>query len=247
MSTETPTEFIPTNELERLLLAGRKDRTLRPRFYRTLLESDLFVLVVYDEIGIRIVSAKREDEDVIPVFSSLQRLEHFARETNAPEIKHEFNTGREVLTLLDGATIVLNPLSGAEKDFSPAEVRGVLDGSLMQRLKFIELDGEQMSTFSIPDPYPEELADDLKASFAFSKLVRRAYLVQVHQDERELPQIVVGVDAEEGYTADEAVEIAKESLGDDEFISFIQLGSDPLSAFMIEQTKPLYEREEEED
>jgi hypothetical protein len=245
MSTVTTIEFNPSNRLEVLLSLAAQDPTRRPCFYRELLDNDVYMLVVYDEIGIRIQSVKRDAEEIIPLFSSLARLEEFTRATGLEDYKHDHGSGREVLTILETAHIILNPISNHQKTFKPPEIRGILDGSYMKKAKIIKLDGEQESLYSIPDPYPDELVNDLKASFAFSKLVRTAYLVQVHQDNRMHPQLVIGLEADEGYIAAEPAEIAMESLGEDEFISFIKLGADSLSIFMIEKTKPIYEREED--
>ncbi|HYO91197.1 MAG TPA: SseB family protein, partial [Pyrinomonadaceae bacterium] len=74
------TNFVPANELEELLIAAAQDATRRPRFCRILLESELFVIVVNDEKGTRIQTWQRDGEAVVPIFSSLARLQEFAQE-----------------------------------------------------------------------------------------------------------------------------------------------------------------------
>lgn len=240
-----PTGFTPLNELEELLVAAATDPTARPRFCRALLDNDLFVLAIHDESGIRIQTARRGDEDIVPVFSSLPRLEEFAREVGLAEYKHEQGTGRELLTILETAHVVLNPVSDYGKEFYPREIRAILDGSELKRLKIIGIDESQPALFSQPSTYPQELVDDLKASFAFGKAVKRAYLAQIHQTKNRRPQLVVGIEADEHYRPDEAMEIARESLADDEFITFLRIGSDPLSTHLLRDTKPFYVQAED--
>jgi hypothetical protein len=234
------TDFTPTNELERLLLAAFTDPTVRPRFYRTLLESELFVIVFHDEVGIRIQTAQRDEEEFVPLFSSLGRLEQFAREISLEERQHDHNNGRELLTILESAYVILNPCSGCEKGFRSPEIRGVLDGSEMKKLKILALNENQPTRLTLPATYSKELIEDLKASFAFSKSVKTAYLAQVRQAQNERWQLVIGIEADESYHPSEPIEIAMESLGDDEFITFLKLGNDNISTSMREKITPFY-------
>ncbi|MDX6695773.1 MAG: hypothetical protein QOF02_3376 [Blastocatellia bacterium] len=236
-------DFTPTNELERLLLAAFTDPTVRPQFYRTLLESELFFIVFYDEIGIGIQPARNGDgEEVIPACLTLDRLKEFARGAGFKEYKHEHSSGRELLTIVEKTNVILNPSTACAKILSPADIRGLLDGSMIKNLKIISIDRHESSLLSEPTAYPQEMIDDLKASFAFSNLVETAYLAQMHQDNRQHPQLVLGLEVEEGYDPDEAMEIVMESLGDDEFITFLKLGDDDISAYMRESLTPFYER-----
>lgn len=239
------TNFVPANELEKALAAAATDPTERPRFYRTLLESDVFVLVIQDETGTRIQTVGRDQQEIVPIFSSLARLEEFTREVNLQEHQHERGSGREILSILASALVVLNPVSDYGKEFYPPEIEGMLDGSAMKRLKVIVIDESQPALFSQPSTYPQQLVASLKASFAVNRSVRRAYLAQIHQAKHQHPQFVIGIEAEASYQPSAAMEIAVESLGEDEFITFMRLGSDKLSTYLREQTEPLYTRAED--
>lgn len=238
-------DFTPTNELEELLFAAFADPTQRPRFYRTLLESELFVMVFYDEVGIGIRPVKRGDEEVVPIFATLERLEAFASLIGRKEGKHDCGNARELLTILETAHVILNPFTACEKSLRPADIRGLLDGSALKALKIIDIDRHQSSLLAQPTAYSQEMIDDLKASFTFGKLVEIAYLAQMHQDNRQHPQLVLGIEAQDGYDPDEAMEIVMESLGDDEFITFLKLGDDDISAFMRESLTPFYKRSDD--
>jgi SseB protein C-terminal domain/SseB protein N-terminal domain len=243
MPDEKPPEFVPANELEKLLAAAALDPTQRPRFYRELLEGEVFFLAIYDEIGVRIQQVMQGEKEVVPIFTSLGRLETFARAIGLEDFRHEHGGGREVLTILDGAHVVLNVGAAYGKEFEPDEVRRMLDGSEMKRLKIIGLYPDAPLLFSQPANYPQEMIEDLKASFAFHNWVEVAYLAQLHQPEqRQLPQFIIAVGADENYDPTEAMEIAEESLAEDEFITFIRLSDDVISNFLRENVEPFYTR-----
>lgn len=235
-------DFVPVNELEERLMRAATDETARPGFIRALLDADLYVLVIYDKIGIRILPVQRDGAEIVPIFSSLVRLENFAREVGAEGFKHEQGSGREMFEILKHATVMLNPNSGYGKEFNPQEIQEMLDGTVLKRLKIVSIDQSQPALLSQPASFPQELMDDLKASFAFSDAVSRAYLWQIHTPGREFPQLVIGIEADEGYEPREPMEIMKERLGDDEFVTFLRLTSDALSDQLRENGEPFYTR-----
>jgi hypothetical protein len=235
-------DFVPVNELEERLMCAATDETARPRFIRALLDSDLYVLTIHDKVGIRILPVQRDGAELVPIFSSLVRLENFARAVGAKGDKHEQASGRELFEILKATTVMLNPNSGYGKEFNPQEIQEALDGTLLKRMKIISIDESQPALFSQPADFPQELIDDLKASFAFSDAVSRAYLAQIHTNGREFPQLVIGIEADEGYEPREPMDIVIESLGDDEFVTFLRLADDPLSEHMLEKTEPFYTR-----
>lgn len=240
------TNFVPANELEELLIRAAQDATRRPRFCRTLLESELFVIVINDEKGTLIQTWQRDGQQVVPVFSSLARLQEFALATELQEYEHSHVGGRELLTILQTAHVILNPVSDYGKEFYPQEIQGLLDGSELQRLKLIAVDETQPVLLSQPISYPLKLVDALKASFARDKSVRSAYLAQAHQPAiRESAQLVVGIEAADGYEPSAAMTIAQESLAEEEFISFLRLGADTVSTYLRESTQPFYTRTED--
>ncbi|MBD0325806.1 MAG: enhanced serine sensitivity protein SseB C-terminal domain-containing protein [Pyrinomonadaceae bacterium] len=243
MSSEKLPEFVPANELERLFAAATIDPTQRPRFYRDLLDGEVFFLAIYDEIGIRIQTAMQDEKEVVPLFTSPGLLESFARGVGMEDFRYEHGNGREVLTILDGARIVLNANAAYAKDFEPDEVRRILDGSEMKRLKIISLAPDAPLLLSQPAHYPQEMIEDLKASFAFHNWVEVAYLAQAHQPEkRQLPQFIIAISDDENYDPKEAAEIAQESLGEDEFLTFIKLNGDIISNYVRENVEPFYQR-----
>ncbi len=237
--------FIPANELEEFLMAAAQDATARPRFCRALLESELFVVVAGGEEnqGKRIQTWRRENQTIVPVFSSLARLREFMQETGIEEYEQTGANGREVLTILQTAHVILNPVSDYGKEFYPEEIQGLLDGSELKRLKIIALDENQPVLLSQPSSYPHTLTLALKAEFAREGEVAAAYLAQAHQTpSHRFPQLVVGIEAAAAYQPIAAIRIAQENLGEDEFISFLRLGTDSVSVYLRESTRPFYTR-----
>jgi hypothetical protein len=237
------TNFVPANELEELLIAAAQDATRRPRFCRTLLESELFVIVVNDEKGTRIQTWQRDGQGVVPIFSSLARLQEFAQGAGLQEYEHSSADGRELLTILQTAHVILNPVSDYGKEFYPQEIQGLLDGSELKRLKIIAVDESQPVLLSQPSNYPTQLVAALKASFARDTSIKSAYLAQVHQPAvRQSAQLIIGIEADSDYEPSAAMTIAQESLAEEEFISFLRLGSDNVSTYLRESTQPFYKR-----
>ena len=211
-----------------------------------LLESELVVIVVNDEKGTRIQTWQRDGQGIVPVFSSHARLQEFAEETKLQEYEHSAVNGRELLTILRTAHVILNPVSDYGKEFYPHEIEGLLDGSELKRLKIIAVDESQPVLLSQPINYPAQLVEALKVSFARDKTVKRAYLAQAHQPAiRQSAQLVVGIEADSNYNPSAAMTIAQESLREEEFISFLRLGSDTVSTYLRESTQPFYTRTED--
>lgn len=240
------TNFTPANELEELLIAAATDATRRPGFCRTLLASELFVTVINNEQGARIQTWQRDGQQIVPIFSSLARLQEFMQQAGVEDYEHSSVNGRELLTILQTAHVILNPVSDYGKEFYPQEIQGLLDGSELKRLKIIAVDESQPVLLSQPAKYPEQFVSALKASFARNASIKSAYLAQVHQPAvRQLAQLIVGIEAGENYEPSEAMTIAQESLAEEEFVSFLRLGSDNVSAYLRESTQPFYSRTED--
>ena len=240
------TNFVPANELEELLIQAAQDATRRPRFCRTLLESELLVVVINDEKGTRIQTWQRDGQAIVPVFSSLARLQEFAEETQLQEYEHSQVSGRELLTILQTAHVILNPVSDYGKEFYPQEIQALLDGSELKRLKIIAVDESQPVLLSQPASYPLKLIEALKASFARDKAVKSAYLAQAHQPAiHQSAQLILGIDAASGYEPSQAMTIAQENLAEEEFISLLRLGADTVSTYLRESTQPFYTRTED--
>ena len=238
------TGFTPLNEVEELLVAAARDATARPLFVKALLEAELFFVVAAgDATGTRVQAWQRDGQSIVPVFTSPARSEEFAHEVDAHGMAHAAARGRELLAALRTAHVVLNPVSDYGKEFYPEEIEGLLDGSELKRLKIVPIEQGHPVIIAQPARYPQQLVNALRASFGLNKRVRRAYLVHVHQPAmRRAGQFVVGIEADDDFNPAEALHIAQETLGEDEFIGFLKLGADEVSAYMRDSAEPFYAR-----
>lgn len=115
--------------------------SLRSEFYKELISTDLFVLILprEDQNGkftaqpgdtISIKGDVFNGKELIPIFSSQRRLQ-------------EYIHGRDTLAKINGQVlfsmlavqnlgVILNPGSGYGKEFSQKEIAGLVDGSIFQ-------------------------------------------------------------------------------------------------------------------
>ncbi|HEX7239389.1 MAG TPA: SseB family protein [Longimicrobiaceae bacterium] len=129
--------FEPQNELERSLVRAATDPAHRARFYRDLLEADLYVIdegpppeqpgwrVSDGPAQLRVGSVETDGLRCIPVFSSVPRLQAAIDR----EVAYVGMRARDLLGIFAGADLVLNPGSDYGRVLTADEVRGVLDGS----------------------------------------------------------------------------------------------------------------------
>lgn len=245
--------FIPENSLEERLVEASTDPGKRPAFYRELLGSDLFVLGVAGRGGEAKFVAEEGDtiqiahwssadgRSVIPMFSSLQRLtEAITREESYIRLG-----ARALMEMTEGTPIVLNPGSMYGKEFTPSEVKGLLDGSLFSRTEAYTVEEAQEVLLGQPSVYPHRLVDALKSLFAGHPQVESAYLGHIFNPATgDSPHTIVGVKDEGDYSrvVADAGMVAGEVLAEGVHVDFIQIGEDPASRYLLESTEAFYVR-----
>ena len=125
-----------TTNLEELLKNAATDPSYRVEFYKQLLRSDLIVLTQDSEIG-EGMQTLQEDTSLkilslpdgrIPVFTSTDRV--FDKKVIDEQIQYVAMKGADLLAVVKGATILLNPYSDYGKELLPDEIRGLLDGTI---------------------------------------------------------------------------------------------------------------------
>ena len=251
---EEPVEnFVPQNELEALLVQEAEDPDVRPDFYQTLVESDVYVLGSAEELleeeevaaegtALSLYSWEVDERPVIPIFSTLSRLEAFVDE-EATYMR--INAGALMTMLPEDVTLVLNPGSAYARRFPPGELQMLLEGVVFapDREALVLTDGEVF--LGQPAEQPEALLEGLRAVFEEHPEVRAAYVAQVYAPESdEPPHLVVGLDMLRDFdeVVEAAVVVAEEALPPDAFVDFIQIGRDALSDYLLHETWPFYER-----
>ncbi len=244
--------FEPTNELERALVAAAHDPAQRPEFYRNLTAADVFVL--QDRVStatgehrlhagetLRLQTWDREGTTVVPMFSSLPRLEAFIR----AEASYLRLNALELMRITQGAALVLNPRSDYGKDFAPNEIAAILDGSILQPAQPHTVEEPTEVMIGEPANYPQELVDALARLFRQSEQVQRAFLAHFYnpaQDERPHTLIALQATGDWDRLVGEVGLVASEVDVPDPPVSFVQMtGHGPLDEY-FEGTAPFYQR-----
>lgn len=242
------------NRLEQLLKDAFGDPGHRPEFYRLLLESDLFVIgkTSRGEAGefvagsegenVSIAGWKRDGKVLIPVFTSLDRLNESVTQ---PTTYIQLN-GRALFEILDPkATVLLNPGCTVGKELVPDELRALLDGTLFDLPEVRRVKAGTKFLLSQPATQPEALVGALRTLLAKHEMIQAAFLAEVSIPESaEPPHLLIGLlgDGDVRPAIAEAHLVAKNLLKPEELVDFLDIGADPASLDLVNRTKPFYVR-----
>src|ERR1700722_10441828 len=235
--------FISENELERALVKAAKGPASAPDFYRLLLESDLLVMgtVVGQEAAtekftlapgdkINLVTGVRNGGPFLPVFSSLPRMQDYAKQ----ESKFLRVNGRALFDLTRGAPVILNPASEYGKELTPQQISYLLDPSAPQS-PVLPVVG--------PAEYPAALIETLTRVFGSRADIEAAWVLHLHSPGQDRPHPVVGVEtAGDWPSLMKAVQAAAETLDQTFDIQRIDRANPVALASTLLQVPPFYQR-----
>jgi SseB protein N-terminal domain len=135
--------FEPENKLETLMQAAAKDPGMAPEFYKTLLESEIYILtpetpmtpgkrrsMKYDE-KINVATVEYQGMKWHPAFTSKKRISDYVKE-------EEVCLGavsRKLFEMLPDSNFWLNPLSECQKPLPATEVALLINGKIFETLK----------------------------------------------------------------------------------------------------------------
>ena len=243
--------FRPVNELERLLLQAAMDPVARPDFYRALPEHELLIIthgrksetverVTLKDEPIEIRMLEYDGDLFAPIFSSVDRISEIVAE----DVGYLSMKGRDLLLMLRGKNLILNPGADCGRTFGSQEVESLLDGSM-----FEEVDSPEMAVdaeLGQPDEYPQGLIDALTRFLAKRKEVNAAYLGQSSSPTGKQPRLLIGFDVSgnaQQVIAD-ATSIIEGGVADGQVVDFVQMtgnADDKVSVYLRQQT-PFYKR-----
>lgn len=135
--------FKPENQLETLMQAAVKDPAAIPEFYKTLLETEIYILTpeAKMEPGRRRSLKYQEKLDVAtveyqglrwhPAFTSKQRISDYVKE---PETCLGA-VAKNIFGMLPESNFWLNPLSECQKPLPASEVALLMNGKIFEVLK----------------------------------------------------------------------------------------------------------------
>ncbi|MTD37780.1 enhanced serine sensitivity protein SseB [Erwinia sp. CPCC 100877] len=238
------------NPLETLLAQAATEPAYRPAFFRTLLESRVWVPGTAAEDGAFSADSavdlhhweKADGTSVIPFFTSLQALEQAVQD----EQPFVVMPARALFEMTLGETLFLNARLETGKAFSPQEIRHLLsqEGDPLSQQQVLE-GGESLLLSEVTQP-PQPMLDSLSTLFKTMKTVKRAFICSLKERGQDEPVWLIGIEAEEDIEAviRAAGSVAVDTLPGDEPVDICQVteGQDGISHFMIAHLAPFYER-----
>lgn len=238
-------------DLEAVLEAAARDPAERPAFYRALLAATVYVIghvegTVVDGIvpaggQLALQSWERPDgSTILPFFTSVKALQ---RAIEGPSEWVALNA-RSLFETTRGSSLVLNPRSDYGKEFTPAEIEALLTAGVntLPERRVVEKPAQVL--LGQPALYPTALTQALARLFAKQPGLRAAYLALMQQPPEPQPALVIGLECEGdmGPIVREAGVVAQDmQAGPVDFVQVMR-GEEGLSRYLLEETKPFYER-----
>jgi hypothetical protein len=245
-------KFFPENRLEALLMQAANDPGVRPDFYKELLLTDLFVLIVpgnrphgnyvaQEGETLSMKGINVEGRKLIPVFTTERRLREYIQ---AQDHLAKLN-GRVLLSMIvtQKNGIVLNPASSYGKEFTLQEVESLVDGSIFQP-KQQTIAHETQVLIGMPKEYPTKVVEALSSYFQGKPEVKKAYVAEIHVPDSGEPSHLlfsIQVDGDFHPIASDLSVVMQSILGTGQFADLVQFGQGSLDEFFKTQ-EPFFSR-----
>jgi len=249
-------DFVPENELEKVLMAAATSPEARPRFYELLAKSDLLIIDENPQTAEpagrhvlekgRALQLRQLDIDGVrhtPVFSSPARI---SAVVDRPVRTLGMNA-RALFEMVGKDHVILNPGSPYGKQLTPQEMASIVDGSIFAPLPSEVVSEAREVMMGQPANYPTHVTNALAAFFKTKKPVRAAYLAHVFDPKAgPEPHTMIGIDVDEGVDYPrliaEAAIVLDGAAKKGELIDFIRITAGGVSDYMTKETKPFYRR-----
>ena len=238
------------NELEDLLEKAATEPAHRPAFFRTLLESTVWVPgtaaqgeAVVEDSALDLQHWEKEDgTSVIPFFTSLEALQQAVEDEQAFVVMPV----RTLFEMTLGETLFLNAKLPTGKEFMPREISLLIgeEGNPLSSQEILE-GGESLILSEVAEP-PAQMIDSLTTLFKTIKPVKRAFICSIKENEEAQPNLLIGIEADGDI--EEIIQatgsVATDTLPGDEPIDICQVkkGEKGISHFITEHIAPFYER-----
>ncbi|WP_312982929.1 enhanced serine sensitivity protein SseB [Atlantibacter sp.] len=239
------------NELEALLEKAATEPAHRPAFFRTLLDSTVWVPgtsasddAVDADSALDLQHWEKDDgTSVIPFFSSLEALQQAMGEEEQAFVV------MPVRTLFDmtlGETLFLNAKLPTGKAFTPREISHLVgeEGNPLSTQEVIE-GGQTLLLSEVAEP-PAQMVDSLTTLFKTLKTVKRAWLCSIKERADAEPNLLIGIEAIGDIDAiiQATGSVATDTLPGDEPIDIclVTEGEKGVSHFIMAHVTPFYER-----
>ncbi len=238
------------NELETLLEQAATEPAYRPAFFRTLLDSTVWVPgnaaegeAVVEESALDIQHWEKDDgTSVIPFFTSLAALQQAIDDKQAFVVM----PARTLFEMTLGETLFLNAKLPTGKEFTPREISHLVgeEGSPLSQQEVIE-GGTALLLSEVAEP-PAQMVDSLTTLFKSIKTVKRAFICSIKEQADAQANLLIGIEAEGDIEEiiHAAGSVATDTLPGDEPVDICQVaeGEKGISHFMLAHITPFYER-----
>ncbi|MBK0017348.1 MAG: enhanced serine sensitivity protein SseB [Enterobacter cloacae] len=238
------------NELETLLEQAATEPAYRPAFFRTLLDSTVWVPgnaaegeAVVEESALDIQHWEKDDgTSVIPFFTSLAALQQAIDDEQAFVVM----PARTLFEMTLGETLFLNAKLPTGKEFTPREISHLVgeEGSPLSQQEVLE-GGTALLLSEVAEP-PAQMVDSLTTLFKSIKTVKRAFICSIKEQADAQANLLIGIEAEGDIEEiiHAAGSVATDTLPGDEPIDICQVaeGEKGISHFMLAHITPFYER-----
>lgn len=169
-------------DLEDRLAAAATDPTQIPDFLTALLDAQVLVSgemlsrpdVANSGSAVFAPLSRSDGTSVQPFFTSEARLQETLRAIPGYESRYLAMRCRDLWEMTRGATLVLNPHSAYGKEFVPAEIAQLLDGSAAMSTHVVKEATQVM--VGRPANIPAGMEDSLRGLFERASAVEEAYL-----------------------------------------------------------------------
>ncbi|APZ03644.1 MULTISPECIES: enhanced serine sensitivity protein SseB [Kosakonia] len=238
------------NELETLLEQAATEPAYRPAFFRTLLDSTVWVPgnaaegeAVVEESALDIQHWEKDDgTSVIPFFTSLAALQQAIDDEQAFVVM----PARTLFEMTLGETLFLNAKLPTGKEFTPREISHLVgeEGSPLSQQEVLE-GGTALLLSEVAEP-PAQMVDSLTTLFKSIKTVKRAFICSIKEQADAQANLLIGIEAEGDIEEiiHAAGSVATDTLPGDEPVDICQVaeGEKGISHFMLAHITPFYER-----
>ncbi|MFP9098808.1 enhanced serine sensitivity protein SseB C-terminal domain-containing protein [Flavobacterium sp. RHBU_24] len=232
---KNPPQEHPLTPFEEIMKKASGDVAYRAAFYKELIANKLTVITSGDEPYQEGEKVLREATIVgiysyadgrIPVFTSPGRI--MDKNIIKERVRFMEMNATDLLKIIGGATILLNPYSDFGKELLPAEVKRILDGTILGSHKQMVMEKDTQVRIGQPAVYPHDIVNNLCRLYKERPTVKAAYIAWIHYPEsNEPPHYIFALDisGDKSEVFSETGFIAKQSLKPEEFIDIVKLSS----------------------
>ena len=220
--------------IDEILRLASKDIAYRPLFYRTILETELYILIYPEDNlpkvkftadGNTTIKIRTLSDGAVPVFTSEEKI--YDNAVIKGQVDYVVMKGQAFFDAFQNPPrILLNPYSRSSKEFLPDEIKDLRTAQLYNIDEERTIKAETTINIGMPANYPTELVTTLKKYFASRQEVEEVYLALMHDlKSKESPHLIIGIKAAKNLNPifEEMADLIKHHIPKEEFVDMINI------------------------